>query len=520
LYVDDALIYRLDGDRLRHNLDTRALEVGPHVLRIVATDAAGNTGQLELDFTISVEESTDQVTITPTAHPGPTATVEPAASVEPTDLPTRTPTATPVPAVAVFEDELTLTMYDYVPALYTDPSSGLPYPLLNHDQVGPPVNRTFRTIVLRNEYLEVTILPELGGRIYQCRFVPTGQPLLYNNPVIKPTHWGPPEMGWWLAVGGIEFALPVEEHGYLTAQPWEASVAREGDGSATVVLQILEKSRGLYTRVEVTLRPGEAAIHVAPSIRNDSGSSQQFQFWTNAMLSPGRHGVGPEAQIAFPADQVIVHSRGDLSLPPEGATMPWPVYAGRNLSSYGEWQNWLGFFGPERWAPYMGLYDQATEIGMVHSADPAVLPGAKVFGPGRDFDTSVYSDDGAHYIELWSGITPTFGQSVILPAGASLAWGEIWYVVSQSEGITVANEHASLHVWGEQGVIRLTVASPAAHRWRMLAQQHGVVLEDLVFDVQPDLPYRATLPQSTDPGAPLDVQILDLEGDLVLEHVY
>jgi len=64
------------------------------------------------------------------------------------------------------------------------------------------------------------------------------------------------------------------------------------------------------------------------------------------------------------------------------------------------------------------------------------------------------------------------------------------------------------------------VASPAAHRWRMLAQQHGVVLEDLVFDVQPDLPYRATLPQSTDPGAPLDVQILDLEGDLVLEHVY
>ena len=112
-------------------------------------------------------------------------------------------------------------------------------------QVGSPINRTFQTIVLQNEYLELVILPELGGRIYQCRFLPTGQPLLYNSRVAKPTNWGPSDQGWWLALGGIEFALPVDEHGYLTAQPWDASVTRQGDGGATVVLQIQEATRGL-----------------------------------------------------------------------------------------------------------------------------------------------------------------------------------------------------------------------------------------------------------------------------------
>ena len=53
----------------------------------------------------------------------------------------------------------------------------------------------------------MTILPELGGRVYQLIYKTTGNNELYQNPVIKPTHWGPlkREENWWLAVGGIEW---------------------------------------------------------------------------------------------------------------------------------------------------------------------------------------------------------------------------------------------------------------------------------------------------------------------------
>lgn len=530
LYVDGQLIYQLAGDRLRHNLDTRALAAGPHAMRIVAVDASGNVQDVVRFFAIGAEDlaSANLVTLPTTTPVSParetTATpgilgATPTASLGPSPVATDTPAPTPIPAVFAYEDQVTLMMYDYEPALYTDEGAGHPYPLLDHDRVGAPISRSFRTIVLQNSYLQLVIIPELGGRIYQCHFLPTGQPLLYNSRVAKPTHWGPADQGWWLAVGGMEWALPVDEHGYLSAQPWGGAIVRESDGSATAVMEILEATRGLLTRVYITLRPGEAAIRLRVSITNTSGTTQQFQYWTNAMLSPGRHGVGPELQITYPAERVVVHSTGDNSLPPAGVSMTWPLYAGRDLGSYGEWRNWLGIFGPQRSAPFAGVYDRATQIGMVQASGAAVLTGSKLFGFGRDFDDSAYSDDGAQYLELWTGVTPTFWDNASLSAGATLVWTESWYVVSQSGGITFANEQASLYAWRDGDTVRVTVAAPGEHRWRLIAVQDGIILSDQVFDVRPDIPYRAAL-SPDDGAAQIELQILDLEGTPVLEYAF
>jgi hypothetical protein len=67
------------------------------------------------------------------------------------------------------------------------------------------VSQTYTLLVLSNDYLTVTLLPELGGRVYELIFKPTGHNELYRNPVLKPTRWGPPEQGWWLAAGGLEW---------------------------------------------------------------------------------------------------------------------------------------------------------------------------------------------------------------------------------------------------------------------------------------------------------------------------
>lgn len=513
LYINDRLLRSAPGPWLRCGVDTRALGVGLHRGRIVARDAAANETETTFEFEIHATAPQRATLATaPTGAPSPTA---PPTGEPPKPAPA---TATPQPAVAVFEGQISLMMYDYERALYTDPERvGYPYPLLDRGQVGPPTSRAFRAIVLRNEYLEVTILPELGGRIYQILFLPTGQPLLYNSRVAKPTHWGPVDQGWWLALGGIEFALPVDEHGYLTAQPWSATVSRGTDGSATVPVQVLEQTRQLDARVEITLRPHEAAVRLRSTLRNQSDRDQSFQFWVNAMLSPGRHGVGPGLRLTLPTDSVIVHSTGDSDLPTAASSMSWPLVAGRDLSRYENWRNWLGVFAPKLLAPFVAVYDEATQIGMVHAMAPDTMRGTKLFGFGREFDHTVYADDGAQYVELWGGLTPTFWHDMTLAAGRQITWDDLWYVVAQTGGVDFANADASLYARRDGQRLDLTVASPNEQQWRLLVAQRGETLLDQPIAARPDAPYRVSL-DLRNPDDPVDVHVLHSDGSTVLQY--
>lgn len=513
LYINDLPLHSAPGPSLRFRVDTRALGAGIHRGRIVACDAAGNEAATTFEFEVVI----------PTPQPA-TPTAAAMTAPPPTTTPTREPArptlaiATPQPSVAVFQDQISLLMYDYEGALYTDPErAGHPYPLLDHDRVGPPITRTYRTIVLRNEYLEVVLLPELGGRIYQIRFLPTGQPLLYNSRVAKPTRWGPTDQGWWLALGGIEFALPVDEHGYLTAQPWDAAVIRGADGSATVTVQIVEQTRQIEARIEITLRPREAAVRLRTTLRNQSNRSQSFQYWVNAMLSPGQHGVGSKLRFTLPADSVIVHSTGDNVLPPPESSMPWPHVAGRDLSRYENWQNWLGVFAPELAAPFAAVYDEATQIGIVHASAPETMRGTKLFGFGRDFDHSVYADDGAQYVELWGGLTPTFWQYTSLAAGEQVRWDDTWYVVAGVGGVDFANAESLLYAERDGQRLHLNVASPGEHLWRLVVSQSGQTLLEERMAVRPDAPHRVAL-DLRNLGERVNVHILRSDGSTVLQY--
>lgn len=123
----------------------------------------------------------------------------------------------------VRETTISIRSYVYEPHLQQalDTQRGVRYLWLDRAIYGEPsaetvVLRPFRAVILENAYLQLTILPGLGGRIYECIFKPTGQNIFYRNEVLKPTSWGPltREQNWWLAAGGMEWAFPVDEHGY------------------------------------------------------------------------------------------------------------------------------------------------------------------------------------------------------------------------------------------------------------------------------------------------------------------
>jgi hypothetical protein len=489
---------------------------------VTARDAAGNEGRAQATIVVVAATATALPSPAPTETlPTAMATATSATTTSPQPTPRPTMTRVPVQPVSAHWDEITIDTYAYEQALYTDPEgAGQPYPLLHRDQVGGPRPRAFRVLVLRNEYLELTLMPELGGRVYQARYLPTGQVLFYNNRVIKPTHWGPLDQGWWLAVGGMEFCLPVDEHGYVTAEPWDATVSQGADGSATVTMRITEASRNIEARVAITLRPNEAGFHLRSTLHNPNAEARALQFWMNAMLSPGGHGVQPSLRFYYPTSEVIVHSRGDSALPDAHGVMAWPVHDGRDMAQYGNWRDWLGFFAPNLRAPFTAVYDDAAQLGMVRTFPPDLAQGVKLFGFGSGFgDVGAYTDDGSQYVEMWGGLTPTFWDYTTLAANASVTWDEFWYVLSGSGGPSLATDEVALSVTREGDALRVVVAAPRPFRGTLLVTQgdQQLLREDVV--VRPDASHVAICGNiAWNMGTRPTVRIVDDAGRVIASY--
>ena len=197
-----------------------------------------------------------------------------------------------VSATTLTTDTIIIPTYPYAAHLYTATNTtyNMPYRWLNwgeYEGGNPqPVDQTYTRLTLENDWLRVSVLPQLGGRVYELIDKATGNNELYRNPVIKPTNWGPPEQGWWLAAGGLEWGLPVEEHGYESAIPWLYDVITGSDGITITVRDSITPDR-LRAAISIYLPNDRAVLIVRPRIENDRDVDLNFKWWDNAMLAPG-----------------------------------------------------------------------------------------------------------------------------------------------------------------------------------------------------------------------------------------
>jgi len=436
--------------------------------------------RIGVDVTLQVEESNEDnnwlVERLPVPTLPPTCTPPPTLSAEGTVVPpaSRAISATPAPApqntVKVHEGQVTISTYPYGAFLSQawNDVFNMPYARLEraaYEASSPsPSDGAYRTLVLENEYLSLTFLPDLGGRIYEVVFKPTGHNETYRNPVLKPSPWGPPEQGWWLAAGGIEWCLPVAEHGYEWHVPWAAEVTRDASG-ATVILRDTTANDRLRAEIAVRLESEAGYFSIRPRLQNPTDKSMPVKYWTNAMLAPGGQNA-PSADLRFVLPDamtaVTVHSRGDDFLPAQGQRITWPISGGIDLSRLGNWNRWLGFFEDPATGGFAAVYDEGHDEGMVRAigAGSGAIQGLKIFGLGwRDpIPASNWTDDGSGYVEIHSGPAPTFDDSVSLPPGGRLEWTEIWYPVAGLGGLRHANEAAALNLSAGDGQVHIAVA--------------------------------------------------------------
>ena len=435
----------------------------------------------------------------------PTATSLPPA---PTTLAVTSLPPPPVAAAepAIYQTTITIPTYDYETAFQpTGPEDPIyPYPRLNFSLVGPPAPRTYQAIVLENGFVSVTILPELGGRIYQWQDKATSRQLLYANPVVKPTSWG--YRGWWLAAGGIEWAFPVDEHGLNEWRPWNYSTGSTAYGLSVTVSDVDDRT-GMEVGATISLDAGHTYITIQPWVKNNTAKAHPYQLWLNAMLTLGGNAVSDQTQFIIPASEVTIHSTSDGSVPGAGSPMSWPFYGGRDMSWYANWAGYLGFFVPTVTNGFTGVYDYAADQGIVRAYNPGWPAGTKFFGPAT-FSPSLWTDDDSNYIELWSGATSSFWSYATLNPGESFSWTEYWYPVHGVGGFNYANRTAVLRLNDNGGSTEIGVAVSGVVTGQIVLWAGGQPAANWPVTIYPGQVFRATWTRPSGMDGTLGLQLL------------
>ena len=493
---------------------------------------------------------TETPAVTPALLPAPTKVAPTATSVPPTATPppstatasSASPTATvaeagsdesapapaPVGTVVFYEEQVVLPTYPL--ARYQtdviDPLYNWPYKRFDverfRQEAPKPTPRTYRLLVLENAYLKVTILPELGGRIWQVLHKPTGQPMFYQNSVVKPTHWGIENQKGWLALGGLEWGLPVIEHGYDWGAQWGYLPLPYSEDLAAVTVFTPRDGRFLSASITISLRAGAASFEIEPTLSNLTDEKLAFSFWHDAMLAPGT-GKRPSAALRFvlPTDRVTLHSTNDSALPQPGDPFAWPIYAQRDLSRLGNFQQYLGFFeAPAAHGPFLGVYDPTYDAGAVRVFPAETMRGSKVFSLGwQDRLTSDnFTDDDSSYVELHGGLAPTFNDQYQLPPNGEISWREVWYPVAGIGALSAANEIVALAVQPQTDELAIALYATRPLDGQLVYLVDGVAAASLPFQAQPDAPYRGRLSIAGKMTGAVTVEVQDSAGRPLLSY--
>jgi hypothetical protein len=381
-----------------------------------------------------------------------------------------------------------------------------------------PTPIDYTGVVLENDYLRLTFLPELGGRLYSAMVKSTGAEIFYHNKVVKPSRYGvlePYEANWWLATGGMEWAYPTQEHGYRWGVPWDYEVTHTADG-ATMTLRDVAPDR-VGAEVQVTLPVDRAVFTVTPRLTNAGPDAALVQFWLNAALSLAPDTMSPQTQFIIPTDEIIVHSRGEANwtMPEAQQESPWPLVDTTDLSDYSQWTDYLGFFVPNLDAPFVGAYNPETDLGVVRLIEPGTVPGNKLFAFSPAFLDRSYTDDDSQYFEIWGGANVGFWpeDDIFLPSGDTLQWQEHWWPLAGLGGLSWANQHAAIYLsQTDDGYdLSVLVAQPRQVTLTVSAGETPVLVETFAADPNTSRQWGFTTSDT-----PIRVELTDKNDGLTL----
>lgn len=352
--------------------------------------------------------------------------------------------------VTAYRGELTLPTYPWAAVRHpyfrgTDKLNIYPYPMLDFLS-REKTNRTYQTVVLENEYLRITFLPELGGKIHEVLNKTTGQPMFYVNHVVKPGLIG--QCGAWTS-GGVEWNTGPQGHTVSCMQPVTVRILPSAkDGSRSVAIGETERIYGTQWTVVVTLRPGRAFIEERIRIYNPTEQVRPYYFW-NCTAVPNTPGF----RFIYPMRLGTDHDGEKF--------FQWPVHEGRDLSRGTNYQDAASIFAWGCDQDFFGAYLDDLDRGVVSWANHHQLPGKKAWtwgqgSYGRMHQMDLTDEDGP-YNEVQTGPLLTQSEVGRLDPCEAIEWQEWWYPVHGLGGFTFANRDVAANATVQSNLLHLAL---------------------------------------------------------------
>ena len=411
------------------------------------------------------------------------------------------PTFAAPPRATVKEYDRNFTTYPYSDP---DPVPTLSkfYPYFRYDGfTDSPVQKKWKVVELSNDYLQVLILPQIGGKIWAAIEKSTGKSFIYFNHVVKFRDVS--MRGPWTS-GGIEPNYGIMGHTPNCFTPVDYLTRQNPDGSASCFIGVLDLLTRTTWRLEINLPADQACFRTRSFWHNASGLDQPYYTWMNVGIKSAGN-----LQFIYPGTKYLGH---------DGKAFDWPINPenGRDISWYeqnnfGSYKSYHVFGRP---AEFFGGYWHDDDFGVARCSDFSDKPGRKIWIWGLSREGMIWekllTDTDGQYVEVQSGrlfnqadenstLTP-FKHKEFAPY-ATDTWTEYWEPVKGTKGFVTASPWGALNVTrdGDRLIIRVSPARPLRDKLQVLEGTN--VLWEKPIDLKPMQPLalNVNLTRSTGP---------------------
>lgn len=433
--------------------------------------------------------------------------------------------------VRIWEEKITLPTYAprppdknpmfYVPDAYQGAKRVLyPYPLMDNLS-SEKTDQEHRALFLENEYIQLCVLPDLGGRLFYATDKTNNYEIFYRQHVIKPANIG--MLGAWIS-GGIEWCV-FHHHRASTYLPVDYRLVENEDGSKTIWFGEIEPRHRMKWSIGLTLHPGRSYIETDVRMYNRTEHTHSILYWANVATH-----VNEDYQVIFPPSvhQGTYHAKNSF--------IHWPIsdeiYNGKDYTGQVDvswWKNHpdpISIFAHNLQEDFMGGYDHSRDAGTVHVGNHHIVKGAKLWewGPGdygKMWDCEILTDEDGPYAELMVG-----GYSDNQPDYSWIKPGEVkslkhyWYPVREIGGFKNAHLDAAINLEYDGDRLFYGVNTTKAYENAQIQLlEKGEVLYTEDISVNPAHPYRKEFRGDPVSGlSHLSVLLVDAEGREIISY--
>jgi tetratricopeptide (TPR) repeat protein len=394
-----------------------------------------------------------------------------------------------------------------------------PYPLYDV-LTDRKADKSYKALYLENEYVNVCVLPEIGGRIHSATDKTNGYEMFYRQTGVKPALIG--MLGAWLS-GGVEWNFP-HHHRPSSYLPIDWTTEENSDGSKTVWVGETELRHRLKWSVGLTVYPGRSWVEARVRIFNRTPFIQSMLYWANVSVHANEH-----YEVIFPPSTQFGTDHSKVVF------TPWPF--GEAAFGSGESVNlawWKNFTVSSRsifaWNfedDFLAGYDHGKEAGSVHVANHHIVGGKKFFlwgnNPGGEMWKGMLSDADGHYLELMVGAysdnQPDYSW---IGPGETREFTQRWYPLRGIRSVKNATRDAAVNlerVAPDTLFLGFCASGKFPGARVRLIRDGGETLLEEVTEIDPSRPFIRTLgisPQT--PDTALLAVLTDAQGNELVSY--